>query len=467
MGSLQVLWSYWDPVSSPSERDTFCWHCPVCLAGVLPFRDCSVLSQSPDLSFTSSHIDDSVCVNLQNGLRCQVLNARSVVNKIKPLQATLEANQLDILAITETFLDANILDTELSSDSYTIFWKDRNRHGGGVMLMLKSTIPAIRRYDLESHCELLWIEITTITTKILFGVFYSPPSGPRDIPLDWLNLSLSGFSPSTPIILTGDFNIPDVTWSDDGLATDATSKEGKLLQDIVHGRSLVQLVLKPTRGNNILDLLLTNDPRIVAGIEVTNGIQGSDHDAIQFTLTSARTPLSRHKRPCYNFHLGDFQLYQDILSDTSWDSCFEGNGIEAAWNNFKVLLFSVADKCIPKVRLSARKRFHWLSKETLHFVRKKSRAYKQAKRSGKSEDVKKYRSLSNKVRSLTRKDHLRHVDDISRDLNKNPRKFWRWLKAIKGEKSQIPSLNYKGISLSSPTSKAGAFNDYFSSVFTS
>ena len=121
------------------------------------------------------------------------------------------SENLDVVAITETFLDDNILDGELVDQSFTIFRRDRNRHGGGVMLVLRSGIPAYRHYDLETNCELLWVELTTTLRNVLVGVFYRPPNSGL-YPLCELKSSLLSIRDSSSITLTGDFNLPDIFW---------------------------------------------------------------------------------------------------------------------------------------------------------------------------------------------------------------------------------------------------------------
>ena len=99
-------------------------------------------------------------------------------------------------------------------------------------------------------------------------------------------------------------------------------------------------------------------------------------------------------------------------------------------------------------------------------IRKKKRAFKLSKRSRKDVDFHRYRSLSNKVRDLTRQDHRQHLDDITKDLSTNQRPFWRWLKNISAHFKVLPDLYFNGNVLSSAKDKVEAFNDYFSSVFT-
>ena len=111
----------------------------------------------------------------RNSVRCQLLNARSVVNKRHDLEALLISRKLDVLAVTETFLSDVILDSELVNDDFVVFRQDRDRHGGGVMLIFNNDIPATRRQDLETDCEVLWVELSLSSTIVLVGVFLQPP----------------------------------------------------------------------------------------------------------------------------------------------------------------------------------------------------------------------------------------------------------------------------------------------------
>ncbi len=120
-----------------------------------------------------------------------------------------------------------------------------------------------------------------------------------------------------------------------------------------------------------------------------------------------------------------------------------------------------ADQCIPKVTLKPKKRMSWLSDETLLHIKKKRRAYKLAKRTQKSHHFSKYRAISDKVRNMTRRDHLDHLQVITSNLSTDQRPFWRWMKNIRGHSYQIPEIHHGGATLTNPFQKAETFCRFF------
>ena len=45
---------------------------------------------------------------------------------------------------------------------------------------------------------------------------------------------------------------------------------------------LTQMVTKPTRGNKILDLVLSSDPGLVEDVDVRCPVANSDHSVVEF-----------------------------------------------------------------------------------------------------------------------------------------------------------------------------------------
>ena len=48
-------------------------------------------------------------------------------------------HQYDIICVNETWLDNTVNDHEVELDGYDLVLKDRNRHGGGVAMFIRST----------------------------------------------------------------------------------------------------------------------------------------------------------------------------------------------------------------------------------------------------------------------------------------------------------------------------------------
>ena len=85
-------------------------------------------------------------------------------------------------------------------------------------------------------------------------------------------------------MIMGDFNIGEMDWK----ANMGNSGRGQELLDLVGNCFLTQVVTKPTRGNNILDLVLFSDPEMVEDIDVKCPVVNSDHSVVEFKIVKKR-----------------------------------------------------------------------------------------------------------------------------------------------------------------------------------
>ena len=173
-----------------SSDDT--WYCTNCS---FPFNFTDSFFEEPVTSeeapvtiILESNPTDNITTGRQSLFpKVMVLNARSIRNKVFDLQALLLTDCVDIIALTETWLDDNFLDSELHRNDYNIFRKDRsNRCGGGELPAIKDQISCIQRTDLETESERLALEIhPNPTCSILLAVFYRPPNADESFLADF------------------------------------------------------------------------------------------------------------------------------------------------------------------------------------------------------------------------------------------------------------------------------------------
>ena len=421
---------------------------------------CSTCTDHVSMSSQSYSESSSGCK-----LRCLYFNARSIYCRRFDLAvylATCDCD-FDIIAITESFLDSSISNSFIVPSLYIGHCLDRNRHGGGLLVMVKESLSVTRIFDLETDCELLWLELFSQTGPLLFGAFYRPPNCALSV-LNSLNYSLLSIRTKYPIVLCGDFNLPHVDWLT--VSPSISSPVTTLLCSIVNDNFLSQMVNFPTRQDNILYLILVNDTNIVSRVHPVDSLPGTDHEAIYFEASTVPPTQQKSPRYFYNYCKADFDLFCDSLHLMPWN-CISSSDVEEAWSLWKDMFFGAADAAIPKVRWRRSRMKHWFSYETIHLIRLKHRLYNRMIKSPTSDVIRsRYKRISNLVRSQTRKDTENYVSTLSKSYFDSPKIFWRWFNSFKGNRTPIPPLSHNDAFITEDSHKAEAFNAYFGSFFT-
>ena len=405
--------------------------------------------------------------SFKHKLSCVSFNSRSIVNKRLELSSLLVSKSYELVAITETFLDSTINSSEIFSDSFNVQRRDRSRHGGGVLLAVHQGLCCIRRTDFETDCEILWCEIIVMKpySRVLVGVFYRPPSSDIDY-LKELERSLSLIERSgnnLNILLLGDFNLPQIVWfTPSPTCPDSLSST---FCAIIADYFLNQLVLQPTREQNILDLVFITAPELVKDLEICQPVGGSDHCSIEFTL---KLKFQRPERSCrfvYNYRAADWLGLREDFCNLQWDCSYLMETVDDVWDAWKILFFQAVERNVPSKQLKPQRNAPWLNAELLKLIRKKRRLWKQAKSSGDPAKWVKYKRLSNSVKDHLNKAYWNYVNELTASLKTNPKKFWSFVKARTGKRSVASCIEYEGKRAYSPLDKANPFNSFFQSVF--
>ena len=214
-------------------------------------------------------------------LHCMHMNARSLKKNIHShgnlytsnllkFQEMIYSEMLDIMFVTETWLNSDISSKEILPHGYNIYRTDRSlgQTGGGLLVAIKhgvfincSQLTSIATSNLEAvaiQCILPNHE------KWLLVCCYRPPVS-KDMS-DLRSLADNLFPSYDKIIIAGDFNLPNISWTDSNHTSIGTL--GQNFCDILDDYIMTQLCLIPTRESNNLDLLITNQPEQVSILDI-------------------------------------------------------------------------------------------------------------------------------------------------------------------------------------------------------
>ena len=108
-------------------------------------------------------------------------NCRSLLPKIDELAALCAANKPDVVCLVETWLSADVVNSEVAIHNYSLIRLDRNRHGGGVAIYVHNCVLYNIVLSGPAELELIIVSLCKSGFKLCLGVFYRPPSSQSSI----------------------------------------------------------------------------------------------------------------------------------------------------------------------------------------------------------------------------------------------------------------------------------------------
>ncbi|KAK6011235.1 endonuclease/exonuclease/phosphatase family protein, partial [Ostertagia ostertagi] len=280
-----------------------------------------------------------------NGLNCLLFNSRSLSNKLHHLHLLLSTCGPDILFITETWLSPKISDSEIIIDlPYKLFRYDRtHRKGGGVCCLVKNGLKISPNLSIpESKSDILCLDVfdSLLPENVRIVLIYRPPdSSVRDdeqLVDILLDLSLS----FRYLILLGDFNL-DVDWN---TFTPKNACSSRFL-DFFKCCGLTQYVLEPTRGDSILDLVLSSVP-LLRNVSIQPPFVSSDHNCVAFQIELTKPEVS--KLPLPDFNKTDFRRLSLYLDSVDWwDALCYYASVDDLYRKFCRVIYMGLAMCVP------------------------------------------------------------------------------------------------------------------------
>ena len=228
--------------------------------------------------------DNFVTADLSNSpiLTSITVNCQSLLAKKESFLNLLDTYIPDTVFGTESWLNPDVLSSEVFPEGYSVYRTDRGDVNGGAFITCREPLVSCNLEIMNNNCELVACEIKLENSGSLIACSaYRPPSSSIDY-LNQLGAHLEIIKnnhPTSAIWLSGDLNLPDINWEDgcvDGHQYSLNLNNSFL--EFLNNNGLSQIVDFPTRGPNTLDIFVTNRPSLINSCESVGGI--SDHEVV-------------------------------------------------------------------------------------------------------------------------------------------------------------------------------------------
>jgi ribonucleases P/MRP protein subunit RPP40 len=420
-------------------------------------------------------------------LTCMFANVRSIVSITKraELELYVDKESPDIIGIAESWTKPEISDGELALEGYQLFRLDRANqkavgHGaGGVLLYVKDNINAMERCDMKNEAfkESVWCEIQFNKSKMLVGVCYRVPDATEEAD-QGLHALLEKANKETALIM-GDFNY-HIDW----IKMEGERKEDRIFVDFIEACFMQQYVMEPTRGDQILDLIIASEENMVEMVSVGEHFGTSDHQVVRWELVMEQTQEVKAyvRRP--NFFKADYELVRKKLREKDLVSAIQGLEVNDAWRKLRELMTDIIVENIPMLKRTNKRR-PWVTREVQRKRRAKNKAWKNFQKLKKEtrnvldldhecgvrlENLRnRYVEKRNTCNEANKEAIKNFEQKLSRNVKEDCKSFYNYVRSKQRRKDRIGPLRKEsdaGEVIVDDVEAAEVLNKYFSSVFT-
>ena len=440
----------------------------------LKLNDLSYHSRKGDLN--TPGMDGDV-----KSLNCMYTNADSIMNKREELEARIEVNQPDIIAISEVYPKVqghHIQSAELQLDGFDCFTADQEGRGVCIYTRKWMKATAVNSLTGSDFSESVWCETRLKNNDILLiGCVYRSPNSSQDNNDRLMDLiSMACNMNKSHLLIMGDFNYPDVDWSTYTSLSSLPHGSSQLI-DCLHDNFIYQTVRDYTRFRegqqpSLLDLVIVNDEMMIEDITIEDPLGKSDHAVLIFDVICHKDVYD-HQPPRFVYDKGDYEALSEDLALVNWSSMndLDANG---AWEFVCHQVHLAIERNIPKTKPFCRGDSHeskrkppWMCQEALTKVKRKHHAWRKYMNTKQQGDYQSYVRARNDATNEVKKAKRQFEMKLAEQVKGNPKSFWKYVRSKTKVKSGISDLQKEDGSLTqTDVEKAELLNKFFASVFT-
>ncbi len=331
-------------------------------------------------------------------------------------------NRPQIVGFTETFLDPS---KPFSLEGYVQIARLDRRTGetqGGIALFAKAGFEnsIVHVGDSKVH-ERSWFVVHTDRGAVLLALWYRRPAKGEVQSMEDLYDELDEFGGHTIFtIVMGDMNAHEASWL---RFSDGTSEEGRALHTFSNITGLEEKVGEPTRGDNLLELVLSD----LAGdlkCAVKPGV--SDHDAVLGSVKFGMPLEHTVERELFDYKSAPWQDINTELKSRDWDTDLAALNVDEAASLVTSAIMDTLRKHVRHKKSAVRVSTHpWLNDRCREAIDKKITAR------GTDTEI----TTRDECSRVLSEEHLKYVERTRKKLGKlasSSKQWWKLSNSLQG-----------------------------------
>ena len=350
-------------------------------------------------------------------------NVRSLCSSFDEFSDYVVTEQLDIVGLSETWLNKGISTSALEIEGYKLIRKDRDQRGGGVGFYINNAYK-FRVLDVSSfgdNIEQIWVSVKLGGKNVCVGSIYRPPNENIINCLGVLENTIISMLPNYDAVIFGsDFNV------------DCLSKQsGSLsLNNFLDKYGMHQIIMEPTRITNnsktLLDIIVTSSLEYVRDPEVVRMDGVSDHCLVKCNIYCKRLQKTIKFRTCRDYSSFNYNAFLADMYGFNWDFLYTLGDVNEMVNFFTGAVNDLFDRHAPyKTSRITKSPAPWITPNIKYLMRLRNKAHSKYKKVKTAESWNEYKQLRNFVTMSVRNEKKAY---LNHQFRVDPKGFWRTLK---------------------------------------
>ncbi|XP_066285797.1 uncharacterized protein [Branchiostoma lanceolatum] len=383
-----------------------------------------------------------------------LINTRSLCNKLEEFEIRLRDLDTGVAIVSETWFREQSPAEMTDIQGYTTYSRARaGRSGGGVAVYVRNGIPSSVLYiPVPEELECTWVKVRprriphNVSCLAVCAAYSTPDSPHSELLIDHLVSAVDSLQVNQPhigIIIGGDFNRVDVS-------------------RLCMSHHLRQLVDRPTIGQAMLDLIITNLNSYYSTPSISDPLATSDPNTVtmQAKSTSVKNRMiKRYYRPFRNSCVRPFGQW---ITAHDWSEVSSVQSTNEKSRAFYSTLQSKMDHFFPMKLI----RLHHLDKpwitpanKSLIYTRQQAFA---------NHDESEWKQLKNNVQRRIKASKVKHYNTNVKSLKNDDAAQWHnQIKLMANCTRSEPVTHIDELDPSDTYNTANAINKSLASVITS